>query len=179
MKYLNTRDELIASLPKKLKVAELGVFDGSFSRNIINLCQPEQFFMVDVFEGVTCSGDKDGNDIKYLNLGEQFTRLSNLYLAHPNVKVIKATSENFLESIPDEFLDAVYIDADHSYLGVKKDLELSLRKVKKGGYIMGHDYNHSTFPEVVQAVDEFCMRNNFTISYLTRDGCPTFLIFNN
>jgi Methyltransferase domain len=178
MNTISTRDELISLLPKKLKIAELGVFDGSFSALLIRICDPKNIYLVDVFEGVTCSGDKDGNSVRYLNLEEQFNILSGYYLTNQNVKVVKSTSEKFLTSLPDGFLDAVYIDADHAYSSVIKDLELSLIKVKKGGFIMGHDYTTKFFPGVVQAVEEFCLKHGKRISYLTQDGCPSYLIIN-
>jgi glycosyltransferase involved in cell wall biosynthesis len=59
-------------------------------------------------------------------------------------------------------IDFVYIDADHSYEGVKKDLNIWFPRVRGGGVIGGHDYGHGNFPGVKKAVDEFfhsrCMR---------------------
>jgi predicted O-methyltransferase YrrM len=94
-----------------------------------------------------------------------------------HIKVIKSYTSDFLNSLEDEYLDAVYIDADHSYEGVKLDLNLSLKKVKKGGIIMGHDYTYDKFPGVVNAVNQFCEKNNLKIDILTEDGCPTYLIY--
>ena len=73
----------------------------------------------------------------------------------------------------------MYIDADHSYEAVKKDLELCKIKTKPGGIIAGHDYNKEKFCGVVDAVNEFCLANNYYIEYMTEDGCPTYGIFNN
>jgi hypothetical protein len=42
--------------------------------------------------------------------------------------------------IKNESLDFVYIDANHKYDAVKKDLELWYPKVRKGGVFAGHDY---------------------------------------
>lgn len=49
--------------------------------------------------------------------------------------------------------DFLYIDANHSYDGVKRDLELYIPKVKKGGVIAGHDYVEN-WVGVRKAVDE-------------------------
>lgn len=51
----------------------------------------------------------------------------------------------------DNSLDFVFIDANHHYEFVKKDIEAWYPKVKPGGTIAGHDY----IREVKQAVDEF------------------------
>lgn len=56
----------------------------------------------------------------------------------------------------DRTLDFVYIDADHHYEAVSRDIDHWLPKVKPGGVISGHDY--AEFPEVgfgvIQAVTE-------------------------
>jgi predicted O-methyltransferase YrrM len=38
------------------------------------------------------------------------------------------------------FFDAVYIDADHTYESVSREIKTWLPKVKIGGFICGHDY---------------------------------------
>ena len=53
----------------------------------------------------------------------------------------------------DESLDAVFIDADHSYEAVKMDIQNWMPKVRKGGILAGHDYN-SAWPGVIKAVNE-------------------------
>jgi Methyltransferase domain len=42
--------------------------------------------------------------------------------------------------VPDDYLDFVYIDANHSYDAVKRDLVLWYPKVRSGGLVSGHDY---------------------------------------
>jgi beta-1,4-mannosyl-glycoprotein beta-1,4-N-acetylglucosaminyltransferase len=62
---------------------------------------------------------------------------------------IKMTSEDAAKCYADQSIDFVFIDADHSYEAVKKDIMLWWPKVKKGGVIAGHD---EYFPEVKEAV---------------------------
>jgi hypothetical protein len=47
----------------------------------------------------------------------------------------------------------VFLDADHSYEGVKEDWFEWRPKVKPGGWLAGHDYGDKRFG-VKQAVDE-------------------------
>lgn len=56
-------------------------------------------------------------------------------------------------------LDMVFIDGDHSYEGVKADIEAWLPKVKPGGVICGHDYNRDEYG-VTRAVDELFGKEN-------------------
>jgi predicted O-methyltransferase YrrM len=51
-------------------------------------------------------------------------------------------------------LDFVFVDADHSEWGVRKDIEAWKPHVKHGGFMMFHDYNHGMFQGVKKVVDE-------------------------
>jgi hypothetical protein len=177
-KIIKTREEMISLLPKQIKIAELGVFKGDFSRILFETINPKSLYLVDVFSGVIGSGDKNGENFEFINLSESFNFLQNYFAPNPQVNIVRSYSHDFLNSLEDQYLDAVYIDADHSYEAVKNDLSLSIKKVKSGGFIMGHDYHKNIFPSVVQAVDEFCKENSLFIKYLTEDGCPSFLIEN-
>lgn len=69
--------------------------------------------------------------------------------------IMRNMSHEVVDQFEDESLDFVFIDGDHSYDGVKTDMEMWLQKVKKGGWIGGHDYDHPRLPGVKRAVDEF------------------------
>jgi predicted O-methyltransferase YrrM len=53
----------------------------------------------------------------------------------------RGISSNVLPLLRDNEFDVVFIDADHTYEPVKKDILLSLRLVKDGGIICGDDLN--------------------------------------
>jgi len=86
------------------------------------------------------SGDKDGRHCKHIDLNTSYQTLTQVYSRDEHVHIIKSRTLDFLNSLQDNVLDAVYIDADHSYKGCQTDLEGSRPKVKPGGYILGHDY---------------------------------------
>ncbi len=54
---------------------------------------------------------------------------------------LRGTSLEVVDFFKDGSIDAVFIDADHSTDGVTKDLLLWVPKVKKGGVILGHDWD--------------------------------------
>ena len=99
-------------------------------------------------------------------------KITNHFNKDLSVKVIKDSTTNFLFSLPDGYLDMVYIDADHSYTSVLNDLRSSYPKIKTNGFICGHDYIH----DAQRAINDFCTEMNLNISYLTNDGCPSFCI---
>ena len=72
------------------------------------------------------------------------------------VKIHRGYSTDVLSQFPDNFFDWVYIDGNHTYDYVKKDLELSFRKTKVGGLVAGDDYVDGQWWKdgVKKAVDE-------------------------
>ena len=73
---------------------------------------------------------------------------------YTNIEKKKMSSMDAVPLFLDNTIDVVYIDALHSYDGVKEDIGLWLPKVKKGGILAGHDYGSKHFPGVKQAIDE-------------------------
>ena len=57
---------------------------------------------------------------------------------------------------PDLPLDVVFIDGDHSWSAVLRDLETWTPSVRTGGVVLCHDADTVDFPGVRQAIDEYC-----------------------
>ena len=68
---------------------------------------------------------------------------------------IEALSTDGAVHIPDSSLDLVFIDADHSYEWVKKDIAAYKPKLKPSGWLTGHDID---FPGVNRAVNEVVVK---------------------
>ncbi len=68
------------------------------------------------------------------------------------IKEIKELSWEASKHFKDSSVDFVFIDADHSYDSVVKDINSWLPKIRKGGMISGHDYFNPC--GVKKAVDE-------------------------
>lgn len=75
------------------------------------------------------------------------------------------SSDVFLKEIPNNYMDVVYIDANHEYDFVKQDIELSFQKLKNNGFVSGHDYNleQSPFPGSIKAIEEFSKKQGLEI----------------
>lgn len=69
------------------------------------------------------------------------------------VRILRLTSLAAAAEIADGSCDAVFIDSDHSQEAVTADICAWLPKVRRGGWIGGHDYDHPRFPGVRAAVD--------------------------
>ena len=74
-----------------------------------------------------------------------------------NVRLIPAMT-GAASIVWDQPIDFLYVDADHSYLGVWTDLVAWVPHVKSGGLIVGDDYGNAIYPGVEKAWDEFEQR---------------------
>ena len=93
-------------------------------------------------------------------------------LANYRAIIIKMDSVEASKYIADESLDFVFIDGDHSYEGVKRDMHAWVPKVREGGIVSGHDYY--VFPNsgndgVVRAVDEFVAEHGYELNIVPWD----------
>lgn len=68
-------------------------------------------------------------------------------------------SSTLMSKLKEKF-DYIYIDGDHTYKGVKKDLWQAPRLLKKGGVIICDDFGNAQ--SIRDAVAEFCEKFKFT-----------------
>jgi len=102
-----------------------------------------------------------------------------------NCVIIKKTSMDALEDIPDGSLDFVYIDSNHSLPYITQDIFGWYKKVKNGGVISGHDYfidKHNPYwiraCHVKYAVDVCAKIFEIDNSYVVgkgKDKCPSWM----
>lgn len=148
----------IKSIPAPVG-AEIGVHQGELSRHLLRRNKTLFLYMIDMWSHDTYSGKgEESAKEKYIRLYQDECIL-NLQKAKDVThkfksrrKIIQGDSVLSAADIPDGSLDFVFIDADHSYEGVRRDIAAWHGKIKKGGLICGHDYPRYT--GVVQAVNE-------------------------
>jgi hypothetical protein len=152
-KVVPNRTVLLERLPKGGIVAEVGVDQGEFSREILRIVEPEELHLIDheIRPGVN-------------NLAQNQPSRTRL-------RVHKADSVEALEAFPDGYFDWIYIDAQHGYEGVKRDIDAARRKVKADGLLVFNDYTIWSYMEmqpygVVAAVNELCIEHNWKFLYL-------------
>jgi hypothetical protein len=170
-----TRDDLLALLDKNTIGAELGVCDGAFSQVIMDTVQPSRLYLVDVWRHIDL-GYPDGlmtNDNKQT---ARYRRVLSKFLDHDCVRVIRDYTNALVEILPPKSLDWIYIDADHSFRGCWKDLEIADTLVRDDGYIMGHDYNQAENYGVIEAVDRFVKERGYRLVFVTHERAKSYLI---
>ena len=95
----------------------------------------------------------------WTNRDSRFEEVQTMLISYDKCCLYRAKSEDIVEELP--MLDFVFIDGDHSYAGVKIDLEKYVPKIKSGGILSGHDWTciREDFG-VVGAGTEFLHKNN-------------------
>lgn len=68
-----------------------------------------------------------------------------------HVRMLRMTSALAAEEVKGAVTDVVFIDAAHDYENVKIDIRLWWPKIRPGGMLVGHDFNHK-WPGVERAV---------------------------
>ena len=69
------------------------------------------------------------------------------------IQLMKVESDKAVKLIKDK-VDFVWIDGNHDYEQVVRNIKNYIPLVKDGGFIGGHDYGSQSFLGVKQAVDE-------------------------
>ena len=190
-------DKLFPEFPNGRGV-EVGTFKGAYSRSILEKWNGT-LFMVDVWKslGSEYSDMNNHSNFKHWVYADVMDSIEGM---EDRGIMIRSTSKIAASLFIDGSLDFVYIDANHAYDFVKEDIDLWYPKVKKGGYILGHDYlsldwyNDPNYAEnkkdkhiwdnqgnyiglfgVNPAVDEFCQRERYDLS-VTNEWYGTWII---
>ena len=115
---------------------------------IVNSGKNIKCYAVDTWRG---SEEHRGDDLIINDTLYDLFLQNTASLSHVITPVRKPSVEA-AKDFADGSVDIVYIDANHTYEEVKKDIEAWLPKVKKGGIISGHDYGG--WEGVTRAVNE-------------------------
>jgi len=135
------------------RIVEVGVLGGRTTKRMARATQGI-IWAVDHWQGVP---DDPVQAPIYRNLGrseEAFRRRLAPWLKSGRVRVLKMDSleaAEVLAATEGRTLDLVFLDGDHSYNGVRRDILAWGPLVRPGGVLSGHDLN---WPGVQRAVEE-------------------------
>lgn len=132
--------EMLVHFAKDLdQVVELGTNIGTTS--ILLSAVAKRVSTADVFEKVELIEDEEQRGIYAKSFGnnQHYYRMITKKLTPYGIDVCQCLSYQFAKSFLFRSVDMVFIDADHSYNGVKKDYEAWFEKIKIGGFFAFHD----------------------------------------
>ena len=142
--------------------AEIGVFEGDNALSILRILPMKTLYLIDPYFTYYV---KD-NINKRIGL-EAYNIAKEKLSKFPQIKFIIKTSDEACKDIH-ESLDFLYIDGNHTYEYVKRDIANYYPLIKSGGLIGGHDYTKD-FKGVIKAANEFAKENNLELNTIYPD----------
>lgn len=142
--------EYIKKIPGPIVGCELGICLGFTLRHILDeVAQVEKVYAIDAYKPYQDWWGFVGQEMIDTWREAMVDRLS----AHADkIEFIEEYTDKAAQYVPDDSLDYIFIDGDHSYDAVSRDLRSYWPKVKNGGIFAGHDWN---LPDVNRAVKDF------------------------
>ena len=116
---------------------EIGVYRGEYTELLAK--SGMKIYGVDpwlAYDGYPYHGTDEEQPAHNKNYEETKKRL----VPYTNVTLIRKTSMDALKDFEDESIDFCYIDGNHSFRYVADDMCEWIKKIKKGGFLCGHDY---------------------------------------
>ena len=183
--YYGTTKKLVEWVQAK-EVLEIGVAFGYHAKSLMGAASrpnytgidpylagydPDDFFVQEVTRIFPGSSPQDSMDILFsevdrsLRIGEGAT-----------VELFRGTSDEFRSASKNKTFDFIWIDGDHTFQGVLRDLEFSLEVIAEGGIIAGDDFD---WPQVREAVTKFSADHQlapFEVRNLNQGGHAVFVL---
>lgn len=125
---------------KELTGLEIGVEYGYNAKSILQELPIKKLYLLDLWS----------KNEQYENLLYHFYSKN---LLGNKVIMVKNNSQTYYNKFENNSLDFIYIDGNHTYEYVYKDIYNYFNKIKIGGIIAGHDT--FTYPDVLEAVRDF------------------------
>ena len=147
---VSDRAELLRRLPRQGVVAEIGTQRGDFAKQILEICEPRELHVF---------------DLSFRDFDRAFFDAA---ISQRQVILHEGDSSTEMTKLPDGAFDWIYIDGDHTFEGVLRDIREAKRLIKPNGFLVFNDYtNYSPLEQmqygVMRAVNDLCIDGDFEI----------------
>lgn len=166
------RGDLLRRLPQGTVGAEVGVFRGGFTADILRLVRPRELHLIDGWDKLY--GERFPNWGWYTRFGRLKTatalgdvrRVLRRRDPGGTARVHVGHDIEILRSFEDARFDWVYLDSAHDREHMIEVLDVVRTKVRTQGSIMGHDWRPDPaflHHGVYEAVMAFCAKTNWRV----------------
>ena len=192
---LTRREQLLQHFPKGGVGVEIGVAEGNYSALILEAAQPRELHLIDPWShleegsdllgasGMLASIEGGQFEAPPENKGgdEQFAAITARFQGDQRVRLHRQYSYKAAAGFADGYFDFAYLDGNHQYEFVLRDLQDFAAKLKPGGLLFGHDFFEDAFARdehygVIDAVNTFLKRSDFRFLLLTSEPFPTYCL---
>ena len=128
--------------------AEIGVWRGESSRYLAPLLG--KLYLVDSWQPFYLAQRRGPSSL--VEMDAIYYSVYGIFEHNPNVEVLRMSSVDASSIVPHD-LDFVFLDAEHDYEGVKRNISAWREHIRRWGILCGDDYTHHD-NGVKRAVDE-------------------------
>lgn len=121
-------------------VLELGVWKGTTAQALLGACPKiETYWMLDPWR--TLEGWNKPFNVDPEEFEEVYqAALDATEFARDKRRILRGTTTEMVDQIPDQSLDLIYVDGDHTLKGIAIDLIAIWPKLRDGGLLIGDDF---------------------------------------
>ncbi|HEV2817558.1 MAG TPA: class I SAM-dependent methyltransferase [Allosphingosinicella sp.] len=197
---MTSREGLLPFFPKGAVGAEIGVAEGAYSAAILAAAQPAELHLIDPWSHLEPGSDllEGGRLLTGIDAAraqgdafeapppnprgdEDHARVAARFEGDARVRLHRQYSYKAAAGFDENMFDFVYIDGNHHYEFVLRDLQDFAARLKPDGLLFGHDFFEDVFAReenygVVDAVSAFLKRSDFRFLMLTWEPFSTFCL---
>lgn len=152
---------------RPIKVIEIGTFKGVNAKDILDNLNVKKIYLIDPYDEYIGEDNFIRKNITKDNLIKSkkhaYKKLKKYY-QEGKIKWIEKYSDNAKKDVSE--VDYIYIDGEHTYKQLTKDLENYYPKLKEFGIIAGHDIH---IIGVLNAVQDFTRNKNLYFQVAGQD----------
>lgn len=154
----------LARRRRRLQGVEVGVARGEFSAFILHYCSNVHLVMVDPWRTTWPADSRYAQSFdkmarfppeRWAAMRADAESVAAQYPRRATVLPTTSVEAAALFGTLGTRFDFVYLDADHSYEGVREDMRLWADLLNPGGLLCGDEYKRRWYPGATRAVDEF------------------------
>jgi hypothetical protein len=166
IKHRSQLPDLLSHFNLPMIACECGVAEGNFSEDLLR-CGIEKLYCVD-FWGKIANQSGDGGFETSWHQNNFNQALHKLIPYGERAIILRGKSVEMATHIPNNSLGLVYIDCDHSFQGVSRDILAYWDKLVDGGIMAFHDFEAEQYG-VKEAVEHFVSGTGIEIHLITEN----------
>lgn len=132
---------------------EVGTKEGRTTSFVLEHCPMVKVIGIDPWSQMVKDDDVNGGETyeqwDFKEIEREFWKCVEPWKSR--LTFMRRTSRDSASKVEDGSQDIIFIDAAHDYDSVLEDISLWTPKIREGGILAGHDFQHS-FPSVMEAV---------------------------